>query len=575
MAKIHLSSAHQWPFTRQLPQPSMIWGEQTFTFNDNKNNTDFLVVYDEPHATLKTNIPKERRFLFISEPPSIKNYTLNFLNQFGVIFTPQQIDQLSKDTKQIIGQLALPWHYGVAHSDRFGDHKNYDELVALAPPDKINEISTMISSKSMNDRHRQRIQTTQFLKEKLGSQFHLLGRGFKEIDDKAQGIDPYAFHLICENNDIPNFWTEKLADAYLGYAFPVFSGCANLVDYFPEDSFISVDLTNPEQTLKTIKDLLDDPDFYKKRLNAIKESRQRVLNEYNVFAFIHNFIKDQNWVLEKSLENQIQITPQTPKSNPIKSIACKVCFKITKSLKRLKNFPYHLPLYFKMVNQNPDFFMDFYDRLGQKTMGQGYYSQRGQDWFLDNKIFSGKSDGIFLDVGANDPKELSNTLYFEEKGWTGLAFEPQERLRKKWTTDRKTECLPHLLGANDGEEVTFVEYDTSDWQNALSGVEGYAVEQGVNVDNMPKTRTKLLKRRLDNILIERELTHVDFMSLDVEGFEMEVLQGIDFSIFNIDVIVVENDRSHFGDKTLRKHIQKQGYDHIARLSGDDVFRKVR
>ena len=202
--------------------------------------------------------------------------------------------------------------------------------------------------------------------------------------------------------------------------------------------------------------------------------------------------------------------------------------------------------------------------------------QRNTGWIevVCGCMFSGKSEGTFLDVGANDPKELSNTLFFEEKGWTGLAFEPQERFRNKWKSDRKTKCLPHLLGANDGEEVTFVEYDTDDWQNALSGVEGFALEEGVNVENMPKKRTTLTKRRLDNILIEQNLTDIDFMSLDVEGFEMEVLQGIDFSKINIDVIIVENDRTHFGDKGLRHFIKKQGYKHIARLSGDDVFKKA-
>ena len=247
---------------------------------------------------------------------------------------------------------------------------------------------------------------------------------------------------------------------------------------------------------------------------------------------------------------------------------------IKKIIWRLKNLPFLLPLYFKVINADLSFFTDYYDKMGKKAIKNGYYGQRGQDWFVDQKIFSGKTDGVFLDVGANDPKELSNTLFFEEKGWTGLAFEPQERFRKKWEKDRKTVCLPHLLGAQDGEEVTFIEYDTDDWQNALSGVEGYAIEEGVNVENMPKTRTTLKKRRLDNILLEQKLINIDFMSLDVEGFEMEVLQGIDFNKINIDVIIVENDRSHLGDKTLRAFIKKQGYKHIARLSGDDVFRKA-
>ena len=69
-------------------------------------------------------------------------------------------------------------------------------------------------------------------------QIDLFGRGFKEIGDKADVIGPYRYHLVLENSACPHFWTEKLADAYLGYCLPIFSGCANVVDYFPPDSLV-------------------------------------------------------------------------------------------------------------------------------------------------------------------------------------------------------------------------------------------------------------------------------------------------------------------------------------------------
>lgn len=572
---ISFSTLHaKWPYKRQTPQESMTWKNAAFTFNTSADDADFIVVYDEPHKTLQTRIPKTRRILFISEPPSIKKYETDYLEQFGIIFTPQKIEGLPPEITQIISQLALPWHYGVAHSSRFKGYKTYDDLKSMSPPNKKREISTMISSKTMNARHRQRIETTKFLKDTLGEKFHLLGRGYNEVDDKAEGIDPYAFHLVCENNDIDHFWTEKLADAYLGWAFPVFSGCANIGDYFPEDSYITVNLENPQETRDQIQKLLDDPDFFSARLPAIEHARTLVLDKYNLFAVINDTITGQKWNFDDVLKEPEYIHLQTTKENIFKRAIRKMKTLCAKVIHRLKNLPFLLPIYFKIINKDPDFFTDYYDSLGKKGMTEGYYGQRGQDWFLDQKIFNGKTGGVFLDVGANDPRELSNTLYFEEKGWTGLAFEPQERFRKKWETERKTKCLPHLLGATEGEEVTFIEYDTDDWQNALSGVEGYALETGANLENLDKKRSTLKKRRLDNALEEQNILNIDFMSLDVEGFEMEVLQGIDFKKINIEVIVVENDRSHLGDNTLRNYIKGKGYRHIARLSGDDVFKKV-
>lgn len=572
---ILLSTLHEkWPYSRQTPGESMMWGESRFVLNEASAKADFLVVYDEPHKAFKTTLPQERRLLVISEPPSIKQYTPDYLHQFGTIITPQRIGTISPEIRQIVSQLSLPWHYGVAHTHRFSGYKTYDELGTMPPPEKKYAVSAMISNKTLNAHHRQRIETARFLKEKLGDQFHLFGRGYKEVDDKAEGIDSFAFHLVCENNDVAHFWTEKLADAYLGWSFPLFSGCANLGDYFPEDSFMAVDLSRPERVLEQIEVLLADPEFYESRLPAIKKARDLVLNRYNLFAMLDDTIKQHAWSAPTAGAPHTLI-PQTPKRTLAHRIRDKIRRLAHKVIYRLKNLPPLLPWYFKLVNKNPGFYADYYDKAGKKAMMIGYYGQRGQDWFVDQKIFKGKENGVFLDVGANDPKELSNTLYFEQKGWTGLAFEPQERFRTRWRDERQTPCLPHLLGANDGEIVTFLEYDTDDWQNALSGVEGYALESGINIDSIKKHRKNVTKRRLDSVLREHNITHADFLSLDVEGFEMEVLQGINFDDIDIDVIVVENDRSHLGDNHLRRFIKSKGYDHIARLSGDDVFKKKR
>ena len=59
----------------------------------------------------------------------------------------------------------------------------------------------------------------------------------------------------------------------------------------------------------------------------------------------------------------------------------------------------------------------------------GYYSQSGQDHFIDTFVLNRKTNGVFVDVGANDGVNLSNSYYFEEKrGWTGLCVEPNPLL---------------------------------------------------------------------------------------------------------------------------------------------------
>lgn len=58
-----------------------------------------------------------------------------------------------------------------------------------------------------------------------------------------------------------------------------------------------------------------------------------------------------------------------------------------------------------------------------------FYSQCGQDFFVDF-LLNGKKDGIYLDIGGNDPIVINNTYYFEKKGWNGLAFEPLKNILK-------------------------------------------------------------------------------------------------------------------------------------------------
>ena len=72
---------------------------------------------------------------------------------------------------------------------------------------------------------------------------------------------------------------------------------------------------------------------------------------------------------------------------------------------------------------------------GRHSWGENYYSQCGQDWFLDF-LFSYKNNGFFLDIGGNDPIFINNTYFFEKKGWEGLAFEPLKKYQEKWKEQR-------------------------------------------------------------------------------------------------------------------------------------------
>lgn len=191
------------------------------------------------------------------------------------------------------------------------------------------------------------------------------------------------------------------------------------------------------------------------------------------------------------------------------------------------------------------------------------YSQCGQDVFAYYFLFQQKRDGVFLDIGANDPVNGSNSYLLEQHGWTGLAFEPIKHIADSWKGVRSTECINIALGAQE-REVTLVELEAD--KHSFIGADS----------SDGKNTVKVQQRTLADVLKEREISNVDFVSIDVEGYEMNVLKGINFDAVDIKCFCIENNRkgSMKADDRLRKFLLAKGYHLVARLTIDDVFMKL-
>ncbi|MBO6179981.1 MAG: FkbM family methyltransferase [Selenomonadaceae bacterium] len=193
---------------------------------------------------------------------------------------------------------------------------------------------------------------------------------------------------------------------------------------------------------------------------------------------------------------------------------------------------------------------------------QEYVSQEYQDYVIDNIIFHQKQGGFFLDIGANDPCFINNTFFFEKyRNWNGLAFEPLHSKNLKWTS-RKTKCMQVALSNYNGT-ADFTEFD----EDYMSGI-----ADKVEFDGAVKARYPVEVRRLDQILQENDIHHVDYVSLDVEGAELEVLQGIDFSSCEITSFTIELTEKQETFE-VRKFMIEQGYEFVGRLYFDDLWVK--
>jgi FkbM family methyltransferase len=208
------------------------------------------------------------------------------------------------------------------------------------------------------------------------------------------------------------------------------------------------------------------------------------------------------------------------------------------------------------------------------SKGKQSYSEYGQDAFVLRRVYKSKANGIFVDVGANHPTLNSNTYLLELNGWSGLAMEPQTWLSQQWPILRKTPCLDCVAGSED-KDVVFIEATE---QVGLSGVDGFNKVSG------GYTKKTVKQKALRDILRQHAIDEIDYLSIDVEGYEMNVLEGIDFERVKVRLIGIENDLGfkwlpllgkrfgfELGSNEIRRYLRKKGFKQIARIVCDDFF----
>lgn len=263
------------------PGASLRWGRCRFDFNPELGGrADFSVVLYNARPFDRFICAPENTLFIAGEPLLKKRYPSAFYRQFGHVVDSHAE---SGHPHLHVSALGLNWHVGLDHATRAYRY-GYDHLTVLAWPKQENRIAVVCSDARKTEGQRQRLDLLEALKQRLGDRLVHFGRGFTPIDDKMDAILPYRYHLVLENCVLLNYWTEKLADAYLGWAFPVYLGCPNVADYLPGEALVSINGLDADSVARRIKQLLDSP-LPSERRAALEEARRRVLNVYNPFAW--------------------------------------------------------------------------------------------------------------------------------------------------------------------------------------------------------------------------------------------------------------------------------------------------
>ena len=317
-------------FLNLIPNENLGLCKCRFTFNNNEEHYDWLVVYDEFKGKTYVNCHKNNTILITTEPSSIKIYEREYLEQFKYVLTGQE-DWALKHPGKIYSQPSLRWFYN--------PNLKFSEIYNLELPDKRKSLSTVCSSKQNNHtKHKARYK---FIKSMQAAfpEMDWYGHGVNEIKNKAHALDVYKYHIVIENHNCLHWWTEKLADAYLGYTLPFYCGAPNLNEYFPKESFIKIDINNPREAIGIIEKAIESNQF-EKRLPHIIEARKRVLEEYNLFISISNIINLKHyqslkpsdpWIIESrhNIRNKLH--------NLLSCISQKIRGKLKNAAQNLKN----------------------------------------------------------------------------------------------------------------------------------------------------------------------------------------------------------------------------------------------
>jgi hypothetical protein len=282
---------------RQTPGCKGIWNNYQFLINQQVDECDYWVVYEGLLYEDETVCPIENMIFITAEPPTIREYNQNFLDQFAVVIT---CHEGIKHKNKILQQQSLPWHIGRKQKNdtNLFFSKNYDELKSINSHYKDKSISVVSSTKTMTKGHRRRNEFIQKLKDVFGNQIDVFGKGNYEIEDKWDAISRYKYHIVIENSALKNYWTEKLSDAYLGGAYPIYYGCNNLHDYFPKKSFTRIDINNTEKSIKVIKNVVKS-NTYEKSKKELFIAKELVLDKYNLFAMIYDICSKKKAELDK------------------------------------------------------------------------------------------------------------------------------------------------------------------------------------------------------------------------------------------------------------------------------------
>lgn len=247
-----------------------------FELNNDCNVCDLWIVWGNLNHSEKISVSSGITVFIAEEAYLEKIYPPRFLDQFNYVFATRN-DILHPQFKRS--------HY----TGTWFIKKSYLDLCDNNFIEKSKDLSVISSNLTLLDGHKKRYAFVNRMIGHFKDKLDVYGRGYNEIDDKAEGLSSYKYSIAIENSVIPDYFTEKIWDCYLSNVMPFYYGCPNLEQYFPSEAFIRIDINDYKKSIDIIEEAIET-DVYFKAEPSLLIARNKVLYEYTLMPFLMKLI---------------------------------------------------------------------------------------------------------------------------------------------------------------------------------------------------------------------------------------------------------------------------------------------
>ncbi len=250
---------------------------------------DFWVCLEGPYKSNETCRVKRKNVIYLAAEVAWPRFFYDselkrsFLNQFGRVYTCHDVYA----DNAVFCPPYLPWMINANHGQSIFSASERDRsyFSGLSHLPKTKQLSVFCSSQAWTEDHKMRLKFVKALKKHFGDALDWFGNGIQPLDQKWDGIAPYKYHLVLENQSRCDVITEKLYDSFLGLAYPIYYGAPNVGDYFDPNAMTMINILDIHGSIKKIEEILKT-DPYHAAQPALIESKNRVLTKFNLFERI-------------------------------------------------------------------------------------------------------------------------------------------------------------------------------------------------------------------------------------------------------------------------------------------------